>query len=90
MLTEPASNTSVPLTVVMRTLSRVPDKVTLPPPEDEPPSIDLPTPCVATHTFEPNVARVIMPPQVFPAAPVVITMPAVESDEVVPIVEPET
>ena len=51
MLINPASNVSVPLTVVMRTRSRVPERVTDPPPLQIAPASENAPPTVATQVF---------------------------------------
>lgn len=55
MLIEPASKVSVPLTVVMRTRSRVPDVVFDPPPQDIAAVSDLFVMAEYDQTFDPNV-----------------------------------
>lgn len=68
MLIEPASKASVPLVVVRRTRSRVPDSVTSPPTYDTEavPFLNDPD---ATQTFDPRLVSMTAPDVVEPEDP---------------------
>ena len=61
MLMLPASNVSVPLTVVMRTRSRMPERVLDPPPRDNAILPGEPKLYVAVQMFEPRNVKTIVP-----------------------------
>ena len=80
----PASKVSVPLAVVMRTLSRVPPRVTSPAVQDVELVACLVKP-LATHIFDPRVVITKEPAKVFAATICPKTKPAVELVELIAV-----
>jgi hypothetical protein len=79
MLIVPASKVSVPLTVVMRTRSRVPDKVTEPPPIKAVPVSLRPKTALLAQVLEVTFTTVAIPCLVTAAADVLsVKSPVVE------------
>ena len=82
MLMDPASNVSVPPTVVMRTRSRVPERATSPPPPVMAFVKDLNI-WLETQVFPVMFISVKAPEYVLPAATEYTIIPAVELDPAV-------